>query len=299
MTSDMSIFLPRRQNDWRATPLPTAGDAARQMYAGRNQVRDGESSARQWHPSFMARFGVAPPDGVVDTTYCARREATSGGVTKERKPSRKVQRARAERLGKAVVATVTATAAALAVAHPEAAHALDVVARVHDAMIEENRCIVRKSQESASHDLRAPMKALRDKVLLAGSTYREYVKNGGSIVIDGVTYTQFDALWACHGPLGGRNIGKPDAKRIATCFNWVLDPVLTDTDPAPPLAWMDKQFIACPLSDSERAARFRQLVDACSLLTGGKFNMYYGAVGRRMFREMMGLRDEPEPGQCL
>lgn len=89
----------------------------------------------------------------------------------------------------------------------ESAKAL--VKSIHEQMISNSRCIVRSSSAltSGRHDIRSSLQALRNKVSFAQGKLKEYTKNGGSLVIDGQTYTQFDVMFASHGPLGSYGIG--------------------------------------------------------------------------------------------
>ena len=179
-----------------------------------------------------------------------------------------------------------------AAASAAAEDAVAIVLRVHKELIQSSRCIVRSSNALASgkHDIRAPMKALRDKVSFAQDIYRKYRANGGSIVIDGMTYTQFDAMWASHGPLGCHGIGKPSAKLLASgTMSWIFESVLRDSDPAPPISWISKEFRELDMSSVERATRFRHMVDACHKLTKGSHDLYFGAIGLKMFNEIMGV----------
>lgn len=154
-----------------------------------------------------------------------------------------------------------------------------------------NRCIVRNfaaREPGVSHDIRCSMGALRAKVAVAERVYREFVQNGGSYTVDGICHTQFDAMWASHGPLGHHGIGKPSAKLFATCMHWVHDPCLADDDPAPPVSWLAHKYLK--RFDHRLTPRvFRNLVDACTHFTNGHFKLFYGAIGAAMFRAALKL----------
>lgn len=84
--------------------------------------------------------------------------------------------------------------------------------------------------------------------------------------------------------------GKPSAKLLAGgSFNWIFHSVLKDSDPAPPVSWISKAFRSVPLSDVEKALRFRNMIDACHSLTKGSHDLYYGAMGLAMFEAIMGV----------
>lgn len=253
-----SIFLPKPKVKKAKVAHPGEYMFSNIMASGRNKTMHApETNKQKWHASFIKHSAL--PEGVVDTTYddpegvVAKRSSKPSVGEMRACPPEKLRptdplpprgecrwlalakRCRSpspEPRPQAVSSEANDTSPVRTTSTAADSSSLDsakaLVKSIHEQMISNSRCIVRSSTAltSGRHDIRSSLQALRTKVSFAQNKLKEYTKNGGSLVIDGITYTQFDAMFASHGPLGSYGIGNFPTRLYSTCRLFDRRPVV-------------------------------------------------------------------------